>query len=139
MKIISHAEHSYLLRFDRGEDFIASIQDFCMRKGIKAGFFSGLGACDEVSLSWYNLETKEYETTVISENLEITSLTGNIGLVDSNIFAHTHGIFGKRDLSTIAGHVNLMRISATCEVKLDVLPGSIERIYDEETGLKLME
>lgn len=91
------------------------------------------------SLSWYDLQTKEYETTEVEENLEITSLTGNIAVVESQIFAHTHGVFGKRDLTTIAGHVNSMRISATCEVLLHVLPGSIEREYDEETGLKLME
>lgn len=139
MHIIKRAPQLYLFRFDRREEFMTSLQDFCTKKGIKAGFFSGLGACDQVSLSWYNLETKKYEIEEIDENLEIASLTGNISVVDAKPFAHTHGVFGKRDLSTIAGHVNSMRISATCEVLLHVLPGSIERKYDEETGLKLME
>ncbi len=138
MKIITHKEHSYVLRFDRGEEFISAIQDFCTKNNIKSGYFHGIGACRKLELSWYNLQTKKYETKNIAENLEITSLTGNIALIDGSVFAHTHGVFGNRQLQTIAGHVKSMEISATCEVKLDAFSGKTQRIFDEETGLKLM-
>ncbi len=131
--------NSYVLRFDRGEEFITSMHDFCTKNNIRAGYFHGIGACHKLELAWYNLQTKKYEAKSIEENLEITSLTGNIALVDGSVFAHTHGVFGNRELQAVAGHVKSMEISATCEVKLDVFDGSIERVFDEVTGLKLMK
>ncbi|QQS43603.1 DNA-binding protein [Candidatus Roizmanbacteria bacterium] len=139
MNIIKQQSNSYILRFDRGEEFISAIQDFCTKNNIKSGYFHGIGACHKLELSWYNLQTKKYETKVIEENLEITSLTGNIALIDGSVFAHTHGVFGGRQLQAIAGHVKSMEISATCEIKLDIFEGTIERIFDEATGLKLMK
>mgnify|MGYP005844202327 CR=1 FL=1 len=139
MNIIKKHTHSYILRFDRGEEFISSLQDFCTENNIQAGYFHGIGACHKLELAWYNLETKKYEIQNIEENLEITSLTGNIALIDGSVFAHTHGVFGNRTLQTVTGHIKSMEISATCELKLDIFDGKIERAFDEETGLKLMK
>jgi len=139
MNIIKQQESSYILRFDRGEEFISTLQHFCTVHEIKAAYFQGIGACHKLELAWYNLETKDYEVQNIKENLEITSLTGNIALIDNVVFAHTHGVFGNRQLKTLAGHVKSMEISATCELKLDVFEGKIERVFDEETGLQLMK
>ncbi len=139
MKIIKQYHNSYLLRFDRGEEFISSMEAFCTENNITAGFFHGLGACGKISLAWYDLETKTYDTKEIEEKLEITSLTGNISLVKGKVFAHTHGVFGDKDLKTVAGHVKKMEISATCEVKLDTFDGTVDREHDNVTGLNLMK
>lgn len=139
MQIITKQGNTYILRFDRGEEFIPTLQHFCTIHEIKAAYFHGIGACHKLELAWYNLETKDYEVHNIEENLEITSLTGNIALIDDVVFAHTHGVFGNRQLQTLAGHVKSMEISATCELKLDVFEGEIKREFDDVTGLKLMK
>ncbi len=138
MKILLHQDNTYILTVDRDEEFISTLTTFCEENSIKAGWLTALGACGELTLAWYNLETKEYEDHEYGEDLEIASLLGNIAIVDDKSFIHAHGIFGRRDMSTIGGHIKNMKISATCEVKLDVYDDEILREYDDVTGLKLM-
>lgn len=35
------------------------------------------------------------------------------------------------------GHLNRAIVSATCEMIIDVIDGTVDRIYDEETGLNI--
>lgn len=48
-------------------------------------------------------------------------------------------LFSDKDMQTVAGHVNTMKVSAACEVFLIKLDGKIEREFDETTGLKLLK
>ena len=51
MKIILHDNSTYILRFDRGEDVIAGLKEFCREKDIQAGLLTALGAAEEVELA----------------------------------------------------------------------------------------
>lgn len=35
------------------------------------------------------------------------------------------------------GHLNRAIVSATCEMIIDVIDGTVDRIHDEETGLNI--
>mgnify|MGYP004602548939 CR=1 FL=1 len=35
------------------------------------------------------------------------------------------------------GHLNRAIVSATCEMIIDVIDGTVDRIYDEENGLNI--
>lgn len=138
MKIVLERGGLFILRFDPREDVIAELAAFAGQKEIHAGIFTGIGSAESIVLSYYNLERREYEDHEIEKRLEIASLIGNLALVSGATAVHAHGVFSGRDLSTIAGHVKKLIVSATCEIALHLPGGSMARTYAPEIGLNLL-
>ena len=138
MKSLINQNNIFLLRFDQGEEVTEKLKHFCQDNRISSGSFYALGACGELILSYYNLETKTYEDTTLTEDLEIASMVGNVAMMNNEILIHTHGVFGRQDLSTVGGHIKKIVVSATCEVTLTTFEKELTRTYDEKTGLNLL-
>ncbi len=138
MEIKNENKNSKVLRFNQGEEVISVLKEYCKNNGLKSGFFFGLGACREVSLSYYDLNVKEYLEKEFKKNLEVVSFSGNIAKSKEDLVIHAHGVFSDSEMKTIGGHVNKMIISATLEIKVTFFEEDIKREYDENTGLKLM-
>jgi predicted DNA-binding protein with PD1-like motif len=138
MKTILHHSDKYILRFDRGEEVMEALKGFCRTEQIEAASFTAIGACGEAVVSFYNLQTKKYEDHHIKENLEITSLLGNVSLLDNQPLVHAHVVLGDSQLHVRGGHAKKLVVSATCEMTLNRHKGLIGRKHDEETGLNLM-
>ncbi len=139
MKLILQDNNQYILRFDRAEEMVQGIADFCRKHEISAGSFTIIGAVSEVTLSYYNLDSKKYEDKNSVENLEITGIIGNVAKLNGDIALHMHGTFSDRDMKVVGGHVKKMIVSGTGEVVLTVHEGEIIREFDESTGLNLMK
>ncbi|MBI2637625.1 MAG: DNA-binding protein, partial [Candidatus Sungbacteria bacterium] len=130
MKIIVHENNKYVLRFDRGEEVISSLQVFCGNESIKAGVFSGIGAVGEAVLSWYDHERKELLDKTLNADLEVTGLTGNVSLMNNNINIHAHGSFSDSEMLGYGGHVKKMIVSGTCEIVLEKFESVMARNKD---------
>lgn len=128
---------TYFLRFDRGDEVLSGVISFAEARSVEAGTFSGIGAASRVVISYYDLEIKQY-SDIMLEEVEIASLTGNIGILNGKRVVHAHGVFSGRDCAARAGHVKEIVVSGTCEVRLETLLGKLERKPDPETGLNLM-
>ncbi len=139
MKIIVKENNNYLLRFDRGEELIGVLKQFCQSEKISAGFISALGACSELKMAFYNLETKQYEEKEFKEDLEITNLSGNIANLEKDLILHIHGTFADREFKAFGGHVMSLTVGGTCEVHLTKFVGPMNRSLDASTGLKLLD
>lgn len=139
MNVIHTDDTFYTLNFQRGDEVMSGLVDFAKEHDITAGHISGLGAASQLKIAYYNIETKEYERKQFTEDVEILSLNGNIGVKDDGtLIVHMHGVFGRRDLSTFGGHIFSMVISGAGEIHLKEFRGDIHRSYDDETGLTLM-
>lgn len=138
MRKISGDGKRFLLRFDPGEEVIAGLQAWCTVEGIGAASMSGIGACREVVLSYFDRASKSYHDQKIVAELEICSLAGNVALREGVPFVHAHGTFASRDFGVRGGHVKAVVVSATCEVALDRFFGSVRRVDDAATGLALL-
>lgn len=139
MKIIQHQSDRYILRFDRGEEVISALADFCKLERIEAASFNAIGATNDATVCFYNMHDKKYEDHHIKgENLEIVSLIGNVSVLDFKPLVHAHVTLGDSSLNLRGGHAKKLVVSATCEMSLQKFKGWIERKFDEETGLNLM-
>lgn len=138
MNIIVRNDTFLVLNLEPKEELHETLLNFCDAEGIIGGTFTGLGACSSASLAYYNLKSKSYEQHEIVEDLEILSLTGNIGMLDGKSMLHVHGVFGRRGLSTLGGHIFKLRVSGACEIHLTTLPTPLSRSFDEATGLNLL-
>jgi hypothetical protein len=139
MKIISQEKNKYILRFDRGQEIVSGLENFCAENKIQSAFFIGLGAAQRIKLAFYDLKAKKYEDKEVKQDLEIASLSGNVAQMDSKYIIHCHGVFSDEKNKTVGGHVKEMEISATCEIFLAAFEKEIDRKYDNGTGLNLME
>ena len=129
---------AWVLRLDRGEEIVSSLEAFCRTEDVRLGSVEGLGASDHVVIGLYDVAERVYHKSTFEEPMEITSLLGNISQKDGDVYLHLHITLGRADSTVIGGHLNECRISATCELFVRPLPGTVERRLDEEeTGLNL--
>jgi len=127
-----------IIRCDRGDDVIAELSHFTKEYNVQSAGFFGIGACGSLTLSFYDLEKKEYVDKDFKEDLEIVSCSGNIGWFDEKPLIHAHGVFSDRNYHMVGGHVKRMIISATGEFVLSLISHTLTRTYDEKTGLNLL-
>ena len=132
------SQNAILLVLNRGEKLHAKLQEFAREHELKGAWVQGLGGSGTMTLGYYNLAEREYEWREYSDNLEILSLQGNLAWVDDEPFWHIHGSFGGRDFASVGGHVKEMVVGLTCELLITPLDAVITRMFDDETGLKLL-
>lgn len=126
-------------RLQKGEEILSVITDLCNEKNITSGSVSAIGAVDNVVIGLYKVNEKKYYSKEYNEEMEMTNLTGNISVKDGEPYLHFHANFGREDNSVIGGHLNKAVISATCEVVIHRINGFVGRIFDNETGLNIIE
>jgi predicted DNA-binding protein with PD1-like motif len=138
MQVAAAHENQYVLSLARGEELFETLLRWCSEKNLTGATLTGLGAADTLELAYYHLPTKTYERHRIDEEVEILSLTGNLALLKGERVLHIHGVFGKRDLSTLGGHLFSLQVSGACEIHLTPLPEPLNRAADKITGLNLL-
>ena len=127
----------YVVRIDRGEEIVSSLEDFVVENEIKLGFIEGIGAADEIKIGLFSPETKEYSTKVLTGDHEITGIKGNISQKDGQPYLHLHINASDTDYNTYGGHLDYAKVSGTCEVIVMEIEGTVERKFDQGVGLNL--
>lgn len=138
MKSKKITNHFYLIRLNRGEKIVASLEFFCQKQKICGGSFFGLGAVDKVELAHYDVKKKKYSSLIFNQPLELTNLTGTIGLFKNKLIIHAHATLADKKLRAFAGHLVEGTISGTGEIFLIKTP-TLKKFFDKETGLKLFD
>ena len=131
--------NTIVLVLEQGEDIIEAVTDLAREQNGKFGTVSGIGACDDVELNFYNLETKTYKKKEIKEPLELISLLGNISHIDEKPFAHLHATFGTNQYETLSGHLTKAVVSATAEIVITMTNLDINRKHNADIGLNLLD
>jgi predicted DNA-binding protein with PD1-like motif len=132
-------KNSYVIRIDRGEKIIESLFRFIDENNIKTGFFTGIGAVSHCTTKYYNYNTKEYIEQNFQQDLEITSLIGNVTMMNKNPIIHAHIILGDPDMNLKGGHLQEAIVGATCEIFFMEVSKTIKRKFDEETNLNFLD
>ncbi len=127
----------WIVRIDKGEEIVATLEQFCRDKDIRLGTVSGIGAADHATIGLFKTRTKEYVRKEVTGDHEITSLTGNISRMEGEVYLHLHISLSDANYHTFGGHLNSAVVSATCEVVVRALDGEVEREFSEEIGLNL--
>ena len=121
-----------VLRIDRGEEVLTQLRRAAEQENIRLAAVSGLGAVGDFTVGVFHTAEKQGD-------FEIVSLVGTITTRDGEFYAHLHMSAGDTEGRVLGGHLNEAVISATCELVLEIMDGTVERRFDPETGLNLME
>ena len=128
-----------IVRIDRGEEILAQLQAVCEQEGVALASVSALGAIDDLTVGLFDVEAKQYLSNHFTGAFEIVSLTGTVTTKDGAFYPHIHISVGDREGRVFGGHLNRAVVSATCEMVIRCLDGTVEREFDETVGLNLMK
>lgn len=132
-------DSGFILRLGKGEEIVRTLADFLKEKNIQSGSLSGIGGVKDIRIMYYDLQTKKYVPKDFLGMYEMTSLLGNISLVDGNPFAHLHITISDEDYRVFGGHLDSAVVGVTCEIVVNVFSEPINRVADEEFGLKFLD
>jgi predicted DNA-binding protein with PD1-like motif len=130
---------TFVLIFDKGDEFIHDLTRFATEKHLAASHFTAIGAFSEVTLGFFNRDKKEYAKIPVCEQVEVLSLVGDIALKDGAPQIHAHVVIGKADGTAHGGHILQARVWPTLEVVLTESPAYLRRKLDPQTGLALID
>ncbi|MCQ2462321.1 MAG: DNA-binding protein [Clostridia bacterium] len=126
-----------VLRLEIGEDIIESVSALCKKEKIEAAYITGIGALRYAAVGVYNMATGVYNERLYDEFCEVTGLCGNASTMDGETYIHLHASLARQDTSVVGGHLKKGVVGATAEIFITRLPGKIERVHDEESGLNI--
>lgn len=129
----------YIIRLEKGEEIVSTITELVKKEKISLGRISGIGAVNRVVVGLFELETKEYHKKEFNGAFEILNLSGNISQMEEKEYLHFHITIGDKDFNAYGGHLNEAVVSATAELIIDVIDGSVDRYFDEGVGLNLLK
>lgn len=132
-------DNTIIVRIDKGEEIIKTLTEVCQKNNVTFGTISGIGSTNNVILSTYDLETKQYYAHKLEGRMEVVSLNGNITRKENETYLHLHISVADNHCNVLGGHLNECYISTSCEVIITKINGFANRRYNEETGLNILD
>jgi predicted DNA-binding protein with PD1-like motif len=129
----------FIVRLEAGEPIVATLETFLHSQRAEFASITAAGAVESIRLSYWDPDKRTYQSRDFPEQLEVVSFEGNGSLKDGKPFLHLHGVFGRRDFTTIGGHIVEGRVNPTLEVWLRTETVAVRRVHDPATGLELLD
>ena len=126
-----------VLRIDRGEEVLTQLHRAAEQEDIRLAAVNGLGAVGDFTVGVFHTAERQYHAHRFQGDFEIVSLVGTITTKDGEFYAHLHMSAGDTEGRVLGGHLNEARISATAELVITILPGTVDRAFSPEVGLNL--
>lgn len=132
-------DNQIVVRIDKWEEIIEKIKEVALKENIKLASINALGATNNFVVGVYKVDEKKYYSNEFKGNFEIVSLTGTINTMNGEFYTHIHMSAGNDKGEVFGGHLNKAIVSATCEMVINIIDGSVDRYFDEEIGLNLFK
>ncbi len=130
-------QQTIVARMDKGEEILTKLQEICEKEQIKLASVSALGAVGEFTVGLFDTVKKQYQSASMTGDFEIVSLTGTVNTMGGAYYAHIHMSAGDREYHVFGGHLNRAVVSGTCEMVIQIINGTVDRVYDKEVGLNV--
>lgn len=129
--------NTYIVRMDPGEEILTQVKELALAEHIRLASVQALGAVNDFTVGVFKTDEKKYYSNAFQGSYEIVSLTGTINTMDGAFYCHLHMSAGDDQGRVVGGHLNRAVVSATCEMVVTVLPGTVDRAFSPEVGLNL--
>lgn len=133
------APNVHALRLERGEDIHETLQGFCEARGIKNAVISGIGSIENPQLAHYGSVTKQFAESKLPGIYEVTSLSGNVGLLEGRTLSHLHVTIAGPDMIARGSHLVAGACSATLEIVVQAFATEYTKAFEESVGLNVWQ
>lgn len=130
---------TYVIRLERGEEITEQLKAFSEKEGVKLASVQAIGAVNDFTVGAFDTKEKKYYSNDFQGTYEIVSLLGSITTKDGAFYSHLHMCAADETGRAVGGHLNRAVISATCEMVVTALSGTVEREFSDEIGLNLFK
>ena len=127
-------ESTYVIRLDPGEDIVEQVQAIARQEGIQLATVQGLGAVNDFTVGVFDTVSKQYHANHFQGSYEIVSLTGTITTMSGDVYCHLHMSAGDAQGHVVGGHLNRAVISATGELVVTAIPGTVDRKFSRRSS-----
>lgn len=128
---------TFAVVFGKGEEAKQGLTSFAVEHDVTGAALTAIGAFQHAVLAYFDRDDKEYLDIAVGEQVEVLSLVGDIALHDDEPQLHAHVVVGRRDGSTLGGHLQQGTVWPTLEVVVEETPAHLRKRIDPETGLAL--
>ena len=131
--------NTIVARIDKGEEILDKIKEIANKENIKLANINALGATNDFTVGVFKTDEKKYYSNNFTGDFEIVSLTGTINTMNGEFYSHIHMSAGNDKGEVFGGHLNRAIVSATCEVVINIIDGTVDREFNENIGLNLFK
>ena len=132
-------KYHYIIRIDKGEEIVSSLNDFCNWEDVKLGSLNGLGIASKIILSQYDITKKEFIEKTYEGSFEINNLMANITKKEGRNVVNAHINFSDTDFNSHGGKLVECTVGATCEIVITVITGTINRRNDDFYDISILD
>lgn len=132
-------DKTIVARIDKGEEILEKVKEIALKENIRLANINALGAVGEFTVGVFKTGEKKYYANSFTGDFEIVSLTGTINTMNGEFYTHLHMSAGDSEGKVFGGHLNRAVVSATCEMIINIIDGTVDRYKDEEIGLNLFK
>jgi predicted DNA-binding protein with PD1-like motif len=115
---------TFVVVMGTGDDAVEQLARFARDEGVGGAAISAVGACREATLAYFDPEQLAYQDIPVDEQAEVLSFLGDIALRGEDPAVHAHAVLGRRDGSTVGGHVQRLVVWPTLEAIVTESPGT---------------
>lgn len=131
--------NTIVARIDKGEEILAQLEVLSEKEHIKLASVSALGAINDFTVGVFDTAERKYASNSFQGAFEIVSLWGTVNTMNGAFYTHIHMSAGDESGAVFGGHLNRAIVSATCEMVITLIDGTVDRSFDEEVGLNLFK
>jgi predicted DNA-binding protein with PD1-like motif len=134
-----NGQKEYAVIFYKGDEAFSGLVEFAKQYNVTSAHFTAIGAVSAATLAWFDPARKMYKAMPFTGQMEVASMIGDIALYNGKPAIHTHAVLGFPDGTTRGGHVIEMHVRPTLEVMVTVDPKGMQKRFDPETDLTLID
>ena len=129
----------YAVIFYQGDEAFSGLLEFAEKYQVTSAHFTAIGALSGATVGWFDPQRKMYKKIPIVGQHEVIGMSGDIALYQGKPVVHTHMVVGSSDGTMRGGHVLDAYVSPTLEVMVTVDPITMQKRFDPETDLTLID
>jgi predicted DNA-binding protein with PD1-like motif len=132
-------EDVYAIIFYKDDEVLSGLTDFIKAKHVTDAHFTGIGATSGADLGYLDIADKAYHPIPVHQQVEVLSLMGDVATFEGKPAIHMHTILGRRDGSTVGGHVWKLVANPTLEVFMTVDKVPLLKKEDAASGMRVID
>jgi|SRR5271166_216126 len=129
----------YAVIFYQGDEAFSGLLEFAEQYHVTSAHFTAIGALNGAVVGWFDPQRKMYKKIPLNGQQEVVGMSGDIALYQGKPAVHTHMVVGSPDGTTHGGHVLEAYVSPTLEVMVTVDPVTMQKRFDPDTDLTLID
>jgi predicted DNA-binding protein with PD1-like motif len=137
-KWISQNPRTLAVVFDRGDELVSGLNQVAGEFRLAGSHFTGIGTCRELTVGFFNRQSREYQRCIFREQMEMLSLVGDIAEGGQGPVVHAHVVAGRADFTTHGGHLLHGLVWPTLEIIIVESPRHLRRVFNPELNLALI-